>query len=587
MSHPKAFVLALSLALPLFGHGGGTGQSPSPPSSQAAAAATDEGIPVADPLVIAKCGTCHNKDAKGNLSRISWERTTPEGWQQAIKRMVRLNGLSLTPEEARAIVKSLSATHGLAPEEAKPVMYIPEHRILDETNIPDETVREACATCHPFGRPLSWRRSKDDWRLLANMHTALFPHAFFRGIGAPGGGGRGGGNAASRNAERVNAAIDYLAKTAPLHTPEWSAWRARMREPKLTGRWLLSAYVAGRGNFIGEMIVEPGEASGEFKTQVKLLSVKTGTTLTRSGQAVLYAGYSWRGRSQAGSRAATPDDLSSEMREVMWFSPEQPTAEGRWFWGDYQEFGMDVKLQRAISEPTLTGIDHYSLKRGSQAVQVRLYGDSLPQNLAAADLDFGSGVKVRRIVSRTAAQVVAELDVAADAVLGKRDVLVNRSVLPGALAIYDRIDYIKVVPEGAVARLGGARFPKGYQQFEAIAYQRGSTNKLPSSFDINIGPVDVTWSVEEFMEVNGDDDKDFVGKLDPTGLFTPALEGPNPQRKFGRNNYGNVWIVATAKGEKDKLDMPMIGKAYLVVTVPMYVMWDQPEIYSSTGRRPQ
>ena len=68
----------------------------------------EEGIPVTDPLVISKCATCHTKDAKSNLSRISWERSTPEGWEEAIKRMVRLNGLSITPGEARSIVKYLA-----------------------------------------------------------------------------------------------------------------------------------------------------------------------------------------------------------------------------------------------------------------------------------------------------------------------------------------------------------------------------------------------------------------------------------------------------------------------------------------------
>src|SRR5204863_517031 len=76
-------------------------------------APTEDGIPVTSQLVISKCSACHRKDDKGNLSRISWERTTPEGWQQAIKRMVRLNGLTLSPEEARQIVKYLSNHHGL------------------------------------------------------------------------------------------------------------------------------------------------------------------------------------------------------------------------------------------------------------------------------------------------------------------------------------------------------------------------------------------------------------------------------------------------------------------------------------------
>src|SRR5689334_13031719 len=78
----------------------------------------DEGIPVTNQLVVDKCGACHKKDEKGNLSRLSWERTTPEGWQEAIKRMVRLNSLQLSPDEARQIVRYLSNEHGLAPEEA-------------------------------------------------------------------------------------------------------------------------------------------------------------------------------------------------------------------------------------------------------------------------------------------------------------------------------------------------------------------------------------------------------------------------------------------------------------------------------------
>src|SRR5260370_27568986 len=101
------------------------GSGPRPASPPAAAKpAPEEGIPVTDAVVIAKCAPCHTKDDKGNLTRISWSRTTPEGWQEVIKRMVRLNHLELKPDEARSIVKSLSTTHGLAPEDPKPVMFI-------------------------------------------------------------------------------------------------------------------------------------------------------------------------------------------------------------------------------------------------------------------------------------------------------------------------------------------------------------------------------------------------------------------------------------------------------------------------------
>jgi quinohemoprotein amine dehydrogenase len=185
---------------------------------------------------------------------------------------------------------------------------------------------------------------------------------------------------------------------------------------------------------------------------------------------------------------------------------------------------------------------------------------------------------VKRVVSSKSNEVIAEVDVAADAVSGKRDVSLRRSVLQGGVAVYDKIDYIKVIPESALARLGSDVHPKGFQQFEAVAYQRGEDGKPHTADDVELGPVDVTWSVEEFYSVYGDDDKDFVGTLSPTGFFTPALDGPNPKRKFSRNNYGDIWVVATAKSEKDKDGKPLVGKGYLVVTVPLYMNWDQPEV---------
>src|SRR5438132_7750887 len=97
----KALVL---LTLPLFvlllafsAHSQ-TQQSP-PPSAATSPAqdkpkeASEEGVPVTNQLVISKCAACHKKDDKGRMTRISYERMTPEGWQEVIKRMVRLNGV--------------------------------------------------------------------------------------------------------------------------------------------------------------------------------------------------------------------------------------------------------------------------------------------------------------------------------------------------------------------------------------------------------------------------------------------------------------------------------------------------------------
>src|SRR3984957_2493280 len=253
-------LVTLFLALPILMHAQGRGRGAG--AAAAPKPVVEEGIPVTDPLVIAKCSGCHKKDEKGNLSRISWERTTPEGWQEAIKRMVRLNGLELTPVEARAIVKSLSIDHGLAPEEAKPVMYFVEHRIQDE-EFPNETVREACAACHAIGRARSWHRSKEEWDLLVNMHRGYFivSEQSFRGRGpapaaaAAGAGGRGAtATPAVDTRPPSDQAVEYLAKEYPLDTPAWAAWRARMRPPKISGRWLITGEQAGRGKVMGEMV---------------------------------------------------------------------------------------------------------------------------------------------------------------------------------------------------------------------------------------------------------------------------------------------------------------------------------------------
>ena len=409
--------------------------TPSVESPTTAKVQLEEGMPVTNRLVIDKCSGCHTRDGKGNMLRISWERTTPEGWEEAIKRMVRLRGVSVTPEEARAIVKYLSTNHGLAPEEARSVMYYAERRIVDETNIPNDKVRGACAICHPFARPMSWRRSQGDWKLLANLHVALYPQAdeaFRFGLRAGEEGGEGA--AAADKTIPVDAAMTFLQKSAPLQTPEWAAWRARMRAPKLAGRWLVSADVPGKGRYFGEMVVEPsGKTDDEFTSRVTLKNVKDGSTITREGHSLVYTGYAWRGHSKGTSPEGTsPDDLSREMREVMAISPDQSAAEGRWFWGQYQEFGMDVKLQRATSETALVGIDRLSLKAGSKGNRIRLMGDNLPDQIAAADLELGSGITVDQIVSHNRSEVIADVSVAADAISGKRDVAFRRAVLPSS-----------------------------------------------------------------------------------------------------------------------------------------------------------
>jgi quinohemoprotein amine dehydrogenase len=542
---------------------------------------TETGIPVTDRLVLEKCGTCHRPDDKGNLSRISWMRTTPEGWAQTVKRMVALNGLSITPEQSRAVVRSLSATHGLAPEEAMPVAYIPEKRIIDEFNIPNDQVREACAACHAFGQGLSWRRSKFEWKALQEFHVALYSQAgaqFRRTAGASGERDEDEENGGRRPPDNGEVALDYMRKTAPLHTPEWASWSARRAEPRLAGTWLLTASLPGKGPFVGTVEIEPGALAEEFNTTTTMRSLVDGSIHSRSGAGLVYGGFMWRGRSDNGGRVTAPDDPLSSVRETLHFTPDQQSATGRWFWGEYHEFGYDVKLVRATAAPAILAVTPGAIRAGSRGVELTVWGRNLPVSGRVPDVRLGSGVSVRDVVSAAPDKLVVTVDVDESTPSGPRDVAIGGAVLEKAIPVYSNVDFIKVTPETAMARLGGIRFPKGFQQFEAVGFENGPDGKPNTADDIAIGPIEADWSIEEFPTVYYDDDVRFVGELSQSALFTPAVEGPNDRRRFGRNNYGEVWVVAKAKSETDDTGQPLTGRAYLVVTVPSYQRWDQPEL---------
>jgi quinohemoprotein amine dehydrogenase len=548
-----------------------------PPSESATGAKPgnhgEEGFPVTDQLTISNCAGCHARDAKGNMTRISWIRTTPEGWEEAIKRMVRLHGVKLEPDDARKILRYLSDEHGLAPEEAKPVEYFPEHRMIDE-KVPSEDITRSCVACHALAKPLSWRRSSEEWKSLANTHLALYPWTdslnFQRPPHRP---GEPPPPPGSDSRTPLEQALAFMEQSGSLHSPEWAEWHATMRTPRLAGRWLVSGSQPGKGKFFGTMDIE--SAADSFTTKTKVTFPGDNSTVTESGKSIVYTGYAWRGKSTS-QKSAGPSDPST-VREVMLLTRDQSQLEGRWFWGAYQEFGMDAAMRRSTAGLSVLGVDVYSLKSGSTANEVRVFGDHFPPGITANDIDMGGGVTVKKVISQTPDSLKLTVDIASNAVPGKRDVVVKSVVAPAAIAVYDRIDYLKVLPQTPLAHLGGEQHAKGYTQFEAVAFANGPDGKPNTADDIELGPVKASWKLEEFVATIGDDDVDFVGNLDAkTGLFTPALDGPNPKRRFGRNNYGDVWVVATYKPAG--ADQPVTGRSYLIVAIPQYLRFDQPEV---------
>lgn len=526
------------------------------------------GIPIENATVRATCGGCHKPDERGRMSRISYQRNTPEGWQDTIRRMMALNGLKMDPAAGREVVRYLSNNLGLAPEEARPVAYEVEKRLIDEKDIAPE-LQGVCNACHSTGRVLSQRRTRDEWELLMTMHRGWYPlvdRQVFRRMG-PMPRERTADGRPPDTRHPHEKAVDYLAKSYPLQTPEWDRWSAARRPARLGGAWTISAYEPGKGAAFGSMVLTPvADSEDEFTSELTFTYARSGEQVRRTGRVTVYTGYQWRGRSSAPAAGAGAEVF----REVMFVDRDLRRIEGRWFTGGYDETGMDVTLLKASGDLTLLGADRAALKRGATGVPVKLFVTNLPGGIQARDVDFGAGVTVTQVAAGDGV-VTATVSVAADAAVGPRDVSLRGSMRPSAAVVYDRIDSLRITPEWNLARTGGVSFPKRLAQFEAVAYANGPDRRPGTDDDLRIDVVDAQWSLTEYTATLNDDDVKFVGRInEATGLFTPNAEGPNPQRSGERNNIGDVWVVATVS----EGGQVVRGRAHLLVSPPVYMRFD-------------
>ncbi len=156
--------------------------------------------------------------------------------------------------------------------------------------------------------------------------------------------------------------------------------------------------------------------------------------------------------------------------------------------------------------------------------------------------------------------------------------MIGSAVKAAALTVYDKIDAIKVTPIAGMARVGGIQFPKQFQQFEAIAYHNGAdgkprTRKTTYSSD---GSVDVAWSDRGVHSDIRGYRQGLRGQASTIrDSSRPNVDGPNPKRRGNGNNIGDVWVIATYKTADGRT---LRARAHLLVTVPLYIRYDQPEV---------
>jgi quinohemoprotein amine dehydrogenase len=499
-----------------------------------------EGIPVKSQLVQDKCGTCHTTDSQQRMSRISYQRKTPEGWEETVRRMVQLHKVSLTPEEARNIVQYLADAQGLTASEVDKISFALEQR-QDQEQIPTDALRTACATCHSYSRIAAQRRTKEEWLkvksfLLAIIPTLVYQHRYMDWM------------------TTSDEALAYLAQQFPLETPEWQ--KEKSQTPPGDSTWVVHGYQPGKGEYAGQIKMSAA-ADGSRQMQA-VLEFADGSSTTRTATGRFYSAASWRGSAlwQSGAKG----------REIYHLSADGTTIRGRWLSVEQPGVAGEETLYRHDGHPRLAAVFPKALQTGTKNVEVKIYGADLPTDLKPGDLDLGDGVQVEKIDSATADRINVHASLSPDAKIGRRQLKVGAASAPNLLCVYDKVDYIRVVPDKTMARLGGLRYSKQYVQFEARAYNRGPDGVQGNDDDLEIGVVKPTWAIDELYNAYDDKDRAFVGAIDSNGLFTPSTEGPNPKRYRSAENSGDVYVTAEYKRGSDGRSLK--ARSYLLVSIP-------------------
>ena len=517
-------------------------------SPAAQAAASPAAHPPGPDLVRSYCSGCHQEHA-GRLERISDIRKSPEGWEMTLFRMRQVHGLMLDDGVRDAIVRYLADTQGLAPAESAAGRFALERRPNAQDIDLGPQIGVMCGRCHTLARVSLQRRDQEEWLKLAHTHVGQWPSIEYSASGR------------DRPWWQI-ASAELPAKLAalfPFSSAAWNDWKARpIRD--LSGNWLVVGHVPGGRDFHGTARIERSP-DGDYAAQYRLTDV-AGFAFNGDSKAIVYTGYEWRGSANVADRS---------LREVYAVSDDGNRITGRWFDAQHAEDGGEWTAVRDTGPAEILAVWPQALKVGTSTL-VSIVGRGLGANAAAGagtnaalPVSFGAGTRVTK-VSREANLIRAEVQVAADAAPGLREVAAGGAA--AKIAVYAQIDQISVAPGYAIARLGGGRVDPVTAQFEAIAATR-----LPSGDMLSLGPVTAAWTTVPYdAEAKRTEDEKYAGHFDARGRYLPSAAGPNPAREYSGDNVGNLKVIARVLDGTRVVE----GQGHLIVTVQR---WITPPIY--------
>ena len=494
-------------------------------------------------IISRHCGGCHAQKPGQDQSwtRISQQRKTPEGWDMTLERMRQLGRVHINRDESQALVKVLSDSFGLTPEESLGYRYLLNRAPNFVEPFENQELVTHCARCHSAARIALQRRTLEEWQWLGHFHIGQYPSAEFSGSG--------------REHDVFNLFTrelpEQLARDYPLDPDSWAAWLAEEKKP-LAGTWRLVGNQPGMGDFRGVMVASP-DGSDQFALSLDG-EYQTGATLKGKGRAVVYAGFEWRG---------TLDLNGQSYKQVLASNGDELT--GRMFMARKSETGMKLRAAHMNGTRRVLAISPDYIKTGGEAT-LSIIGTAL-----AGKIKLGAGIKVKQVIERDGNRIVIRAAASTRAKEGYRTVRVGNASLEEQLTVYRNIGVVKVVPDYAIARVGdnGGALPSVNATFQALAMSAGADGKANTPDDVRIGFVPARWSVKPFDEqAVHDQDIKFAGSMGAdTGVFQPGPAGPNPARVFSTNNAGNLGVIARiSEGEEEH-----IGEGHLVVTVQRWV----------------
>jgi len=483
--------------------------------------------PAAEAVLDTNCVACHERDQNGELPRINAVRKTPEGWQLTIRRMKQWHAITPTPADERTLVKYLSDTQGLAPEEAAPYRAVVERRPGNIETADDADINVYCARCHSYARAALQRRDTAEWVKHVHMHLGQWPTLEYQASG--------------RDREWFKVASTDIAKKLgekwPLKTSAWAAWQ-RHKTADLAGTWRLAGHRPGKGDYSGSLVVK--RVGTDLYALSYRLTYADGSTVAGKGQSILYTGYEWRGATSLGK---------DKIREIYEVAADGDSIKGRWFLAQESAIGGTLRGVRA-NRPTVLAVSPDHLKAG-QSARLTVVGAGL-----SGKVDLGPGITIEKIISNSADTVTVQATAAKDAAVGPRPVAVGSAKAESGLVVYDRVGSVKVEPAFDIARVGanGGPIAGVPAQFEAVAY---------TADGLRIGVVPASWSIDNFdKDAVEAGDAAFGGRITPVGLFVPAGAGPNPARK-GANNAANLTVKAKVTDGTETIE----GDGHLIVTL--------------------